>query len=348
MNEISKSEPIEIALTSDANFYPGLFVTATSIARFAAPSVDLSFHILDGGISDENYRSLVAKIEQLHMRSRMSRIKLNMATLDGLPLYGNGRATYARLLLPRLLPNIDFVVYCDTDFIWFADIAELWPLRDAKRMLASVRDESNETLDFEQAWFTQRGLSFCRDKYFCAGLCIFNLKRMRENNVVERIFEFLHNQDSLGCADQTALNALVNESDDLQLLPRMWQRFSWNLEEDDFKAPFVLHFASDPPWRRLRQLYMLTDSMLIWFREDAVVRGCSLWQSLRQYYPAWLILFGRSFFLFVTSSRIAMSIFSGMMWLIGKKESFKLAKKFIRRIPIPIASPLKSFMSVHW
>lgn len=45
---------IQVALSSDDNYFVGLLTTAWSIARNCSRPHNLIFHIIDGGISDAN------------------------------------------------------------------------------------------------------------------------------------------------------------------------------------------------------------------------------------------------------------------------------------------------------
>ena len=45
---------VEIALSSDARFYPGMFMVACSAAYYASRDVRLTFHLLDGGVGSAN------------------------------------------------------------------------------------------------------------------------------------------------------------------------------------------------------------------------------------------------------------------------------------------------------
>jgi len=130
---------IEVALASDRRFYPGLLVTAYSIAENASRDVDIVFHVLDGGIGDDLRNDLVERLQRVNQRTSVNWLGVDQEAFKDLPEWrGCGKMAWARLLLPRLLPNTEWVVYCDVDFLCLADVSELWTLRDDNISLIST------------------------------------------------------------------------------------------------------------------------------------------------------------------------------------------------------------------
>lgn len=49
--------------------------------------------------------------------------------------------TYTRYLVPALCQYRGWALFCDSDFLWLADVAELWALRDARYALQVVKHD---------------------------------------------------------------------------------------------------------------------------------------------------------------------------------------------------------------
>ena len=163
--------PIEIALASDANYKMGLLVTACSLARFAAAESMLLFHILDGGLAEEDWDFFCRTVIGIHPATCFNRIRIDTRRFEAFPVWnGVERLTYARLLLPTLLQDVEHVIYCDVDFLWLTDITDLWELRRETVICQAVPETTPSVLDREFKWFSERGLSFNASQYFCAGL----------------------------------------------------------------------------------------------------------------------------------------------------------------------------------
>lgn len=267
---MSDKEEIHIALASDQGFYCGLRVTASSMAQYASKDVTLCFHVLDGGIKDEAFAEFRQGLSELHPSVRVIRHCVDEDSFKDCPQYAGSRLTYARLLLPTLLPDVRHVLYCDCDFLWRADVAELWKEKDDSIILQSARDGFAETERREGEWFARNGYEFCAEKYFCAGLSFYNLELFREEGIAAKAFEFLNRHQDVNCADQSAMNAILYGR--VRLLPRKWQTFTCLLTHADLKEPVVLHYADELPWKRLGRR-LLTDPVMLWHRYNDTLLG---------------------------------------------------------------------------
>lgn len=193
-------DAIHIVLASDANYLPGLEVTrATMIASCAHPE-RLEFHVFD---------------------------EASLAACDvrDMPKWNTSHMPYLRLWLPQLLPTVDWVVYSDVDTIWNRDVGELWRgvVRAGEtgeksvywvRDFASMRGESHEWIE------KAAGGAFDWTRYACSGICVMNLRKMREMNFSQRVLELFSKHGVPKFPDQDVLNALFNS--DSELLPSVW------------------------------------------------------------------------------------------------------------------------------
>lgn len=285
-------ETIHIALPSDEGYVPGLTVTAASIALYADPATPLHLHILDGGIQTATFERFAACIRRILPCVVFTRHRVDEAEFAALPAWSGNRMTYARLMLPRLLPEDDFVIYSDTDMLWLAPVEALWAKRKADKVACVVRDGYPETEAREAAWCAREGLPFQPERYFCAGLLLLNLKKMREERIIEQTFDFLVLHPDCKFADQTAFNILLR--DRVEHLPQAWQVLTRLATRDDFLSPVVLHYGGDIPWKRTNWWNLLSDPVILWHRfNDTVVLG-GQGQSLSSYFTRWQRFYKRA------------------------------------------------------
>ncbi len=285
------AEKIEIALAADGSYFDQLFVTATSMAAFCRSNVILSFHILDGGIATNDWDYLVRKTCQLHESCFFDRIAVNEKLFADFPKWNGNRMAYARLLLPAALKNADWVLYSDCDFLWLNDVAQLWKERDDEFYVVAVNDEGSWEKK-EKEWFPKHGYSIDGNKYFCSGMCVFNLKRFRNEDLVKKIWEFLLKHPDANYPDQAALNFVCAGL--VKIVPRKWMCFTYQLTQDLFANHAVLHMAGEVPWRFVRKFQLLSDTMLMWHDFNAQVRDWTRWKSLRKNFSPVQILWHRS------------------------------------------------------
>ena len=288
-------ETVELALASDQGAYCELLVAACTAAQCATRGAKLVFHVLDGGIDDTDFEFFERSLKQCNEKVSVDRILLSQNAFAGCPSYRGSRMAYARLLLPRLLPNIKRILYFDTDFYWRADVVQLWRTTADVVSIATVLDQNPGGIEKERLWFERNDLSFPAGRYFCTGSCVINLEQWRKTEVENRALDFIRRHPSVECAEQSALNAIF-QIDDVRFLPVQWGRFVRMMTPREFKSPVALHFSAEAPWCASRATKMLTDAQLLWFRTDAQIRGISVWKSLRRYYSPleivrWRMLF---------------------------------------------------------
>lgn len=274
---------VEVALPSDENYVCGLLVTAASMAKYMPSDVTLSINVLDGGIHDDTFASFTDKVRGIHERTEFRRLHIDESVFADYAEWSGNRMTYARLMLAELLPDVDHVIYCDTDYLWLTDVSELWKLRDDAVILQSSRDGAPETELRERVWCEKNGLAFDPERYFCAGLSFYNLRLFRQEQIIRQVSDFLVAHPDVPFADQTAMNVLLGQR--VRLLPQKWQRFSRDLTDEELKLGCAIHFAGETPWRNLGLwITTITDSMLVWHRFNAHIHHISTWQSLRCWY----------------------------------------------------------------
>lgn len=281
------SIPVEIALAADDGYFSGLFVTACSIAESACRNVPIIFNILDGGITSEHWALLERRVRELHADADFRRLPVDEQLFADYPAWNGNKMAYARLMLPTALPEVDWIVYCDVDFLWMRDIAELWAERDDSLAFIGVQDLHLPTRLSEKAWFEARGYPFDLDNYFCSGLCFMNLKAFREEGLVGRIKEVLDKHKDIQFPDQAALNIVTWGR--RKLVDGRWQRFTERLTREDLEAGVVIHHAGDVPWKKRkggRGIEFISDARLLWHRANARYLGVTTWRSLRRVFSA--------------------------------------------------------------
>ena len=238
---------LDICLTSDGNYARYLAVSILSTLKNKAEDDFHHFYILDGGLSEKNKKEIISlkKIADFEIEF----IKIDEKEFESCPLppcwRNASKATYYRLLLPRLLPSLDKVLFLDSDII-------------VQKSLGALFNESVENLylkgviDVESELNAQRlGLK----KYCNSGVLLVNLKKWREDGVEKKFFDYVNNNtEKLKWADQDVLNAVLQ--DGIEYLDKPFNaqvsKFDssknsgfWEIAE----SAVVIHFVSPKkPW----------------------------------------------------------------------------------------------------
>lgn len=318
---MSVAKTIHVALASDENYFEGLLTTAWTIVRNCSRPQSIIFHILDGGISKSSFDYLQHRICRWGAQINSHYIDQDDNFGSFKAYHGSGRMTYARLLLPDLLPHISHIIYTDVDIIWVADIAELWDSLDPTAVIHYV--PSQHTIKAELDWFANHNLSFEYGNRFCAGMIAINLTKFRQEKLhIKMLDAIVSSNGDVPCVDETVLNAFTFWRKDRQFLDGRWQHMSFGRKEPLEPKGFTLHFGTDAPWQSIHKYHhLLTDQHLIWHRFHAEARQISTWKSLRMPNGPFDIIACRTIFLlarYLPPVRAALRL---ALILRGKKQN---------------------------
>jgi lipopolysaccharide biosynthesis glycosyltransferase len=200
----------------------------------------------------------------------------------GLPTEGfTGKATWYRVLVPQLLPNLERVLFLDLDLIITGSLQALWE----KDLRGSYVAAVTNVLPHHYAE-ALAAAGFDCSTYFNAGVMLMDLERMRQDRCMEAMVDYgVSNADGLVLRDQDALNAVLGQRR-LKLAPR-WNCmnsffvYPWSADVFDRTAldaakrhPAIRHFEGpgmSKPWHYLceqdsRELYALHRRQTPWPR----------------------------------------------------------------------------------
>lgn len=125
--------------------------------------------------------------------------------------------SFGRLILPDIVEE-DKVLYMDTDLIVVKDISNVWKYDISDYYVAGVKDYG---FIYDNV-IERYGI---KGKYINSGFVLFNLKKIREDNIKNRWFSLI-NQIKLSYPDQDALN-IVCQYNELYL-PSVYNSCEYN------------------------------------------------------------------------------------------------------------------------
>ena len=233
---------IAVCLSSDNNYVQHLGAAISSVLKNKSTDDFINIYVIDGGIEAENIEKLKS-FEQKY-DCRISFVKPVAEKLKNCITFKGDYisiATYYRLLIPEIIPNEDRVIYLDCDTIVRKSLFEFYN-KDFK---------SNLILGVEDVGADGGAKRLNIGRYINAGVILINAKRMREENTVQKIFDWIDkNKDKIECHDQDVVNAscagrigYVEEIYNTQVRKNNHSKF------DKIKNPVILHFISPKkPW----------------------------------------------------------------------------------------------------
>lgn len=201
----------------------------------------------------------------------ISFLEIPDARVEGLPTRGfTGKATWYRIFLPELLPEVDQVLYLDSDLIAMDSLLPLWDTNLAGACVGAVTN----VLQHNHRDHPAR-LGLAPEAYFNAGVLLMDLAVMRRERKTEALFAYAtENADRIPWRDQDALNVVLGQRR-LPLHPRWncmtavldfpqsYDTFGRAAVEEARAQPGIRHFegpGQNKPWhylcdRDLRETY---------------------------------------------------------------------------------------------
>ena len=275
--------PIEIFMASDSNYSPFLATAMASILKNAAPDDALSFHIADGGLTDDDLQKIeeLKKIKDFKLAfyrpDLQEYLKYLRDDISNFPVIVN-----TRLFVEKFLPKtLDKVLYLDADIVVLGSLAELWETDLDDNFVAAA-------LDPKMRLSHRRAIGLPDDYgYFSSGIMLINLKKWREDSVLEKLLDIcLEIKDQIGFPDQDVLNVYAYRTSYL-LLPNRWNCHPRDFVEGDTiilhymgnrhrcpNLPVLYEYASMTPYGRLPM-------QGFWYRvRRAMRRGCFVFLCL--------------------------------------------------------------------
>lgn len=230
---------INVCLACDNNYAKYAGVVIASILVNANINDRLVFYILDGGIEKDNK-------EKILTLKNIKDCLINFIKIDdalfkeyqGIKTHAYVTlATYYRLKLPSLLPEVNRVIYFDCDFVINSSLHNLFNIDMGSYPIAGVKDINKKILR-------------SNPHYVNAGMLVFDLDNMRAQNVEQLFLDYtLKNFEKIKVGDQEiineALKGRIKVTED-----------EWNVQSSNFTnrssyttIPRCIHFVSkQKPW----------------------------------------------------------------------------------------------------
>ncbi len=103
--------------------------------------------------------------------------------------YHISTAMYYRFFIPKILSKYDKILYLDCDIIVNGSILNLFEQDLSNDLLGAVSE-----------------IDFSNPQYFNSGVLVFNVKQFLEENICEKLIDYVNKNQNLNLPDQDALN----------------------------------------------------------------------------------------------------------------------------------------------
>ncbi len=243
---------IPIAFSSDNNYVEHLGCTIASILKNKKPNDYLHFYILNDGLTRKSKKKIY-KLQKIE-KCEITFVPVSNNDFKDCPLTKVcphiSIATYYRFILADLFSYLDKLLYLDCDITVKGSLFPLYNTDIQDYYFAGVKDvlydDSAERLNV--------------NKYCNAGVMLINLKRWRDENIQEKLFDYAHkNKDHIVWQDQDVLNVVLQ--DGIKYVEPIWNAqvgeydccYESGFNQIGQNAIIVHHIGVLKPWKKKSQ-----------------------------------------------------------------------------------------------
>ena len=197
---------IHIAISTDNRYVYPYIVSLTSLLDNRNESTFYIIHVLfDNNFSKNNIDKIKTVVDNFG-KNRAEVVFHNIGVdFKKANLGCFGRATYYRIALPSLLPDVNRIIYFDGDTLNLKDLTEMYNIKLNEGMyLSAILDNVRMVKEIAE-------LGIKINKYVNAGVLLMDLKTMREKSIEKILRDFIDTH-FLKTVDQTAINAMCNKN----------------------------------------------------------------------------------------------------------------------------------------
>jgi lipopolysaccharide biosynthesis glycosyltransferase len=246
-----QTETLAIVMACDLGYAMPLATTLRSLADQNVAMWPLSVTVLQEGFAAHDMLRVASSLPEGAVT--LTWVAVDLHQFDGLPVLDHvSKMTYARLLLPRVLPaSVKRVLYLDTDMLVLGSLNELLDVPLNGAAVAAVPDLHLDADIKSKDRALNPGVP-CVANYFNAGVMLFDLERCGQQRVFEKAWAYLQLHANTPYADQDALNVACDGH---------WQALNsrWNFQGHHTcridrlpqeLQPAIVHFiTSTKPWK---------------------------------------------------------------------------------------------------
>ncbi len=192
---------INLCLLADDNYIMQTIVTINSIYLNKNSNTSYKIYIILNSCSKENI-NMIKKLNKKNFEINIVNIdKLNDLLKFNISEISASPTAICKFYIPKILSDIDKVLYIDSDIIVKDDLIDLYNININNYYVGAVKD----TCGLSRSLYKL----FKKDVfYFNSGVMLMNLKKMRKDNISDKLIEYRvsgYNQ----LMDQDAFNFIL-------------------------------------------------------------------------------------------------------------------------------------------
>lgn len=196
MNEI-----INLCFLADDNYIMQTCVALNSLYLNKSNNTRYKIHLILNSGSDENIKR-IKKLESDSFKINIIKInKIDEFFKFNIEEISASSTAICKFYIPQILNELDKVIYIDGDVIISSDLSELYNIDIKNNYIGAVKDTCGLSRSLYKLF--KKNIF-----YFNSGVMIMNLKKMRNDNISEKLMDYrINGYNQL--MDQDALNYVL-------------------------------------------------------------------------------------------------------------------------------------------
>ncbi|MBJ3817089.1 DUF4422 domain-containing protein [Shimwellia pseudoproteus] len=276
LEPVFTEQSVPIVISFDDNYSVSGGALINSILRHADTKKNYDIVVLENKVSILNKQRMVALVQgrpNVSLRFFDVNVFSEMSSVHTRAHFS--ASTYARLFIPLLFREFDKVIFIDSDTVVKTDLAQLMDVKLGDNLVGAVKDivmegfvkfgamsESDDGIMPAGQYLKSTLRMTNPDAYFQAGIIIFNVAKMVEENTFAELMATMKAK-KYWFLDQDIMNKVFYGR--VEFLPLEWNVYHGNGNTDDFfpnlkfatymrflqarKAPNMIHYAGEnKPW----------------------------------------------------------------------------------------------------
>lgn len=262
---------LPIFFTFDNNYVVPAAVAFYSLLDKTKKNIEYKMYVLHSDISKENQKLLLSIIEKFDNAS------LEFVNTNGFlsEFWETGNFSYVqansqftvdtiiRCFGAKFFTQYEKIIYSDVDIIFMDDISALYDIDMYGKYIAGVKNPFMKYSEYELSHLKPEHYEMLNDKYIAGGIWVMNLKKIREDNLEEKMIEIIKDESIIKrWNDQDIINIACNGN--VGFIPLNYISYPYLidvLKKDAFVSdytreelydsilnPKIIHFAAGKPW----------------------------------------------------------------------------------------------------
>ena len=232
---------------------PGLHGTVASLVKHLSRREMVSLTLFVHGVKEAESTALTGTILAAGDVGKLQILEADISEFKGLKSLQGDWMTYLRLLLPKLMPTANTILYLDSDLVVNTDVCAFFNHKLGDFPLGAI-DGGTVGWNLDRQFLKTVDLTD-DDRVFNAGVLLINAELWRRTGLVEQALEMARTYSTiLTSHDQSVLNALFSRN--FYKLPPQFNTGVFPNDKPLADTDCIYHFIGSPkPWDPLGRFF---------------------------------------------------------------------------------------------